>query len=728
MAAVLFVAFSGSPLYIAANQSQITISYSVIGGGQFQPPVFWYLSNGQNVTISLTGTPVTYTTDLDSPWGVSKALAGSPVSFMRWEINGSSKGVANGQTLVVLYYRQYYATFGVPDLGKVGPFAPPMVNYTSLAVQHSIVAGQSGWADYLSPYTYGDVYGILPNTRWHVPTPTGVVQSAALISPAYKEQFLMTFKLASSGPDPIKSTTLMETYGGSPTNRTLTAPGGSFWVDSKSSFAFLAAKYFGSGADRWLLFPLSEKIASAPANLTVFYFEQYPLFVSFTVAGGAEPSPPVLTSTSLSQGFSIQLITGVPPTWVDAGTGYSISSLLLGSSPAERWLTGASTAGVANGPTTLNLNYFHQVQVGFSYSVSGGGTISPSNATYVSFGVQRQIAITTTQQGVWADFGTTLSVQGSFFGSSPLERWGLGTAPSVAITSPGVLSFVYYHQFLVPTVYGISGGGQPGSPILTGLPFGAPLATAVTSGTSVWLDSGSSWSVSQYIPGSLAGERWAALGGVTGTMGSATFLALSYEHQYFVDLVANPQAGGAVGAGAWVRAGGSLGISESPSAGWAFASWSGNGAGSYSGREQSFSLIVSSPVQEKANFDVGFVVHVSGGGGVQVSFGTSSYSVYGQLTFYVPPGTKITLVATPALLQSFAGWQGIPAGNAGAVVLTADTPTGVNATFVLNQVQALGLVVLSCGVAVYVVAYLAWNRRVSPRRLWDSLRRKGDHI
>jgi hypothetical protein len=719
--AVLFVTFMSAHSSAAAGQSKVTLSYVVIGGGTPQPPILWYFFNGQNVTTHLTITPVTYKMDANTTWGVSRILPNSSFSYLRWKINDSSTGFAEGQTLVLFYYRQYYATFGVPAIKNIESLTLPQVNYTSLGEGYSITAGQSTWADYLSPYTYGDVNGTLPDTRWYVPAPTGLVENAALISPAYTEQYLLTFNLNSSGPNLLQSTTLMEAYGGSSTNRTLTAFGGSFWVDSKSSFAFPAAIYSGSGTNRWFLHPLSETIADAPATVTVSYYEQYPLSVSFTVSGGTAPSPPVLTSTSVGQEFSVQLFAGAPPTWVDAGSGYSISSLLLGSSSDERWLTEASTSGIASGPTTLDLDYFHQVQVAFSYSVAEGGSINPSNATFVSFGAQSFFPISTIQQSVWADFGTVLGFQGTFVGNSPLERWELGSAPSVVLTKPEVLSLVYFHQFHVMTSYSISGGGQPSSPTLAGFELGLLFTSPIQSGSLVWLDSGSFWNVPGVLQGGLSGERWAAVGVVNGTVGSRTSVGLTYQHEFYVALSANPPEGESLSGEGWVPAGESIQISASAARGLAFIGWVGSGQSSYSGRNQTSSVAVSGPVEETANYYVSLTIKVVGSGSVLVSYGSSSLSVGDELTIYVAPGTNITLNVKPGLLENFEGWVGIPAGNSGAVLITATAPVVANAVFGINEVMALGVVVLCFGGAAYVIAYLIWRGRASPAQLRNTL-------
>jgi hypothetical protein len=177
--------------------------------------------------------------------------------------------------------------------------------------------------------------------------------------------------------------------------------------------------------------------------------------------------------------------------------------------------------------------------------------------------------------------------------------------------------------------------------------------------------------------------------------------------------------------GNWFPAGQSLPISESTNVGWKFVGWSGSGAGSYSGQDQNYSLVVSSPIQETANFYVGVTIGVSGRGSVAVSFGSFSYTTGGQLTLFVPPGTDITLVSKPGILQTLDRWQGIPVGNAGAVVFAPRAPLDVNAIFVVNQVEALGLVALYCGVAIFAIAYLVWNRHGSPNHLKRSVMASG---
>ena len=714
--AILLVSF-GSPRAWGAqtpSASQITLSYRVIGGGSYTPPTVSYFFNDQNTTAVLSVNATTFDADAGSTWVVPQSLQGGP-SYIRWEISGNNSGTVDGQTLVLVYYTQYYATFGVPpEVLDAGQYVPT-VYYSYLGVVHNITAGLSTWADNLAPYSYNIIPGILPGTRWYCAIPTGVIQGAFYIDPGYVEQYFMNFTLSATGTEPLHSANFTYRFAGQLTNQTLGASGGTFWVDANTTFDFQPLIQSQSGTNQWVLHSVTPTNASGPIDVKATYFEQYPLSVSYSVIGGQAPSGPVVNEISNGNESSIEVYPGAPFAWVDAGSEYSVSPQLSGSLPDERWLTTSDTVGVVNGPTALSFVYFHQVFIGFGYSVAGGGNIPQSNMTYVSFGVQGSLPLSTAQQSIWADYGTPLTFLGNFTAGTPTERWMLGSAPSVVASKPGVLALVYYHQFLMPTTYSLVGGGNPPAPVLAATEFGVPFAHQITSGGSVWLDAGSAWTVPGTLSGG-AGERWVAIGPTNGTVAAATNVAPSYGHEFYVTVVSDPAGSAVLTPSGWVQAGQSATIMAQPDSGWAFEGWLGTGQGSYSGSEQTFTTSASAPIQETASFDVEFAIRVTGSGNVLVSSGSHSYTVTGGLTLYVKPGTNITLTANPGILHSFTGWQGVPAGSASTVVMVK-TPLSVTAGFGVNLVLAIGLIVLLCGVAIYAVAYLTWKKRVSLGRL-----------
>ena len=287
----------------------------------------------------------------------------------------------------------------------------------------------------------------------------------------------------------------------------------------------------------------------------------------------------------------------------------------------------------------------------------------------------------------------------------------------MVISSSETFSLVYYHQYGVKPGYNVSGGGTPPTPTLSGLELGAPYSTAASPGSLVWLDAGSAWGLSPTISGA-AGERWVAVAGANGTVAATIAPDASYQHEYLVTVVSDPQGSGALTPSQWVDSGGLLKVSEFPSAAWAFAGWHGSGQGSISGANQSITLVVSAPIQETGDFNLQFVVLVNGGGNVVVSFDSNSYTVPSDTSFFLPPGTNVTMVAKPGVLDIFSGWQGAPLGQTSPVAMILKTPLVLTAKFGINEVATFSLIVLICGVMVFLVASLTLRlmRRERPRK------------
>ena len=692
-------------------EAHVTLSYVLVGGGTPPAPILWFFSNGQNVSTTLSFTPTNYTMDSGEPFGVSKILPNS-TNAQRWDVNGSNTDVATNQTMVFFYFRQYYATFGVPIIPNAGSFALPVVDYTVFGQNKSTLAGGSGWADYLSPYTYADIEGAQAGVRWSANSPTGVILNQFKIVPHYIEQFLTNFALRTQGPSKVQSVTLTAKAGGTVVENSVSASGATYWLDANTTLAFPSTLNSNSGSQRWVLHSVLPATATAPSNVTVTYFEQFTLSVSSNVSAGLAPSAPTVLGVANGQQFSQQMFDGSPPAWVDAESGYSVPNLLLGSTSEERWITFENTAGVATGPTTLQLEYFHQVLVNFSYSAVGGGTVAPTLSYYYR-GSQGTTPVTASSNSLWADYGSSIAVQGAFQGQNPQERWELKSSPQMSLTGPVSLAYVYYHQYQFTITYNIPDQRQGISPVLSGFSFGLPLSSQSPSGASAWLDAGSPWSASPILQG-VQNERWVAISGANGTVSSVVSSVAAYVHEYYLSVGANSPLAAELSQSGWFKAGGAVPLSASLNTGWIFEGWAGTGNGSYSGTGQSPSVTLSGPIQETASFDLTYSLRISGSGTVLLSFGSSSFTVgRNPVVLHIPPGTSISLDAQPGLLQSFSGWQGISGGKAEAVVITATSPTNVVAVFGINTVEAYGLIALYWGVAFYLIAYILWRRRPS---------------
>ncbi len=216
----------------------------------------------------------------------------------------------------------------------------------------------------------------------------------------------------------------------------------------------------------------------------------------------------------------------------------------------ERWTTSFTELSISQALQISNpIAYYHQYLTAFGFKVVSGGTIgSPPIVTYYQLALSRT---GTASFSDWADSGTTYSYQSQLSGSTSSERW---STPSATGTVPafGTIFTVYYHQYLLTADYSVSYGGSPSAPMLTGTALGSKVGNnLLTQPFQVWLDAGSSFSITNPLGGSTLTERWLA-SQVSGTINNSASLSFSYYHQYF--LIVEGGSGGSDGEG-WYDSG-----------------------------------------------------------------------------------------------------------------------------------------------------------------------------
>jgi hypothetical protein len=698
----------------AAGQSPVTLSYNVTGGGSYQPPVLNYTSNGMNVIASLNQTATTYEIDQGTVWKVSRELPGSNIT-LRWEFKGDPAGPAGNYARVLYYYRQYLATFGFFVVGSSNGMIPPDVNITVLGKAQSVPAGISYWVDYQSTYAYSAPPGNIPGVRWFAGAGTsGIVNGRVRVYPRYYQQYLEVFNLSTKGADAVPSISLGTTFLGVTTQTQVGGSRPSTWVDAGSQFSFPASINSGSPDQRWAFHSADAANAGSPMNVTVIYYEQFSFALSFSISDGAAPTVPVLAAMANGQQTSFQMFPNAPAAWIDLGSNYSVSSLLLGSTSGERWITLQDTSGVVSGPTSLVLLYYHQVQVSFSYIALGGGDLPASDASFVLFGQNATSPIGTAVSTTWADYGTSFVVPGGYFGANSSGRWILGSAPSLILREPATLSLHYYHQYQFVVTYSVTNGGQAPADNFTGSTFGKQIMVSISSGAEFWLDGESTWSVSQVLPSHTSGERWSAAGATGGTVGGSATVTVFYIHQYFVNTGSNAQGGGTMTQAGWVPADSSFGLSVQPNDGWRFAGWVGTGSNSYTGPKENATIRVSSPLNETANFEAAFNIASVGKGTLVVSYGSTTFAVASAvLVLYVPPGSSVTVHAEPGILSLFDRWSGVPISNQNPATIEVTAPIQMSGVFVPNAGLEYSLIAGVWLATLCFVAYLVRRRGVS---------------
>jgi hypothetical protein len=418
------------------------------------------------------------------------------------------------------------------------------------------------------------------------------------------------------------------------------------------------------------------------------------LTLSYTVQGGASGlSAPALSY--LFDGVSQEATLTTSPTtfYVDNESAWGVTSLLIGSSSSERWLTNQQTTGNATSSQTINFVYYHQFFISFTYTIEGGGGgYSSPIFTYNQFG---SVASNNTSSSVWVDSGSTYAYVNPLAISSSTERWYAPLSSGVILSSRTV-DMTYYHQYLLTASYSIVGGGAPVPPALSYTSFASRRSdTLLTTVSNVWIDTGSSFDLPNSLNGSSLTERWQTNSSVTEAVSASASISLVYYHQYYVKVEPNVQIAGSVSpASGWYDVGTSVTISLSANLGWQFEAWIGSGENPYSGQDNSTSVIVNGPITETATFYPGLTIASTIGGSIFNASDPTSQVLPegGSRTVYVPPGSSVSLLAKPSsFLYVFSEWSGAVSEKTNQISIVVDSPTSLQASYSYNYVN-IGLI------------------------------------
>jgi hypothetical protein len=262
------------------------------------------------------------------------------------------------------------------------------------------------------------------------------------------------------------------------------------------------------------------------------------LTVSYSVRGGGSGySSPTLTYRT---GGTLQTsaIGASPSTYyADPGSSWSVSYYLPGSSSVERWVTN-QTAGTATGSQTLNLVYYHQFLVTIEYTLAGRGSPPSPLLSSLAFGSSFMTqASATSPTGVWVDSGALYTITNPLSGSTSTERWQAGGSTSGTISSPTSVFPTYYHQFGYAASYSLVGGGTPTPPTISYTSLGGQASSGLSyTASTIWFDTGSSYSLTGTLIGSTQAERWQTNGATAGTASGTASLSPIYYHQYLISV------------------------------------------------------------------------------------------------------------------------------------------------------------------------------------------------
>ncbi|MDA4115300.1 MAG: hypothetical protein OK442_01940 [Thaumarchaeota archaeon] len=220
----------------------------------------------------------------------------------------------------------------------------------------------------------------------------------------------------------------------------------------------------GAAGERWATDAQNQTIL-APNSLPdpIEFYHQYDVSVSYSVVGGGTPPQvPEFDSTAFGGPVVVSLMHDATTSWLDAGSSYSFTQFLNGSTPTERWMQSAGVMAsqadfgtpfpsVSAPNQNITGEYVHQYYADLSANEASGGSItgdysSTQGAGSISSG-----------QG-WLDAGLNLTLKPTPNRDWQFEDWTgsgagayNGTRPTINATVTGPLneSATFYPQLVI---------------------------------------------------------------------------------------------------------------------------------------------------------------------------------------------------------------------------------------------------------------------------------------
>ncbi|HVP22978.1 MAG TPA: S8 family serine peptidase [Conexivisphaerales archaeon] len=606
----------------------------------------------------------------------------------------------------------YRLSFTYRVVGGGTGLGEPTLNFTGESGSESVTLWPSSGSFWAPPGTSWSVSDSLSPSgdveRWQLgQDSTGTVAGPIADLLQYYHQYQVGWSFSVTGGNaPQPPSVLVNRFG---TSVSATANSSPAWYDAGSIYSYTNPLNGSDSSRRWFSLTASSRVSGAGLVMVQYYYE-LALSLGYNVVGQSSSfDAPTLTATQSGMSFFAPL-TGTPtPYFCDAGTLWQVNGVLVGSNSTARWTTPQTTSGTVTSPLSSTFQYFLQYSLSFAYTSSGGDPPDPPVIDYVATGTAAHLSLSADPQGIWADSGGNWSAQAVVGGASG-ERWASSGQTAGPVTQGLQVSIAYFHQFQMSFAYSVlAGTAGSAAPSVNCTAFGA--ASSAQPG-SAWVDARTLCSYPSLLPGSGDSERWTAMDPVIGNASAGGSVSVRYDHQFLVSVgTATPQGGSVPVKGGWMEAGTSLSLASSPSVGWNFGEWQGQGASSYSGNVPTPSVTVESAISDMVVFYPGLTVSVSGPGSVTVSYGGQLTVVKGgeSVPIFAPLGTTLTLAAQPdSFMTVFQGWSPAISTKASASEVLG-SPSQVSAAFSINY--AVVVAILAGVLVMAALASVAMRRR-----------------
>jgi len=407
--------YHASPYY--GSEAEVTFSNSTT---RLRSATLWVDEFNANTSTSLFGSSQTF-------------VFSSPEQLRPLSLDGATE-YADASTFITGSLGRTRITLSFSVVGRGGGFGAPLLSYIENGTLQTVALTGTPTTYLADAGSLWQVSTTLPGStateRWETSQLTnGTLAAPVNESIPYFHQYLCTFTYSLSGggsaPSPPQWN---ETSFGSP----LSLRGnGSAWIDAGSSLLY-SQVLAGSGVSvRWATQNYNLTI-TGPQEVHPVYYHQVALNLEYVVLGGGNTASPTLNGTRFGSQFS-ELASNSSARFLDAGTNWSLSSLLPGSGAQERWFASRGTNGSVVLPQSVKVTYEHQFALDVGVNSEVGGSLFPVSP-WVTAG--SSVQLNERPEGGWKFEGWTGSGSGSY--SGPLAN------TSVIISGPVTENATFY--------------------------------------------------------------------------------------------------------------------------------------------------------------------------------------------------------------------------------------------------------------------------------------------
>ncbi len=658
--------YSVTPYFTVSDSSSPTVtnvvSYTAFGSAASATPTKG--SSGGSVVWVDAGSAVKY----------SSPIAGSSE---RWQVSSTDSGtytalssVSSSTTAAVEYYDQYQVSAKYSTSDGTTPSSSVTLSATqfgsALPTTNLGTTNQNLWLDAGTGWSVNSLF-TSGTQRWDAASGTsGTVSSSTTITPSYYHQCYQTLSYVVIDGGSPSAPTAAGTSLGSAYAPSLTTSATGYWFDASGSIAISTST--GTN-EQWAPSPASVSATSAN-TLVVSMYNQYKVTASYSTSDGSTPSASVILSGTQfgSSGYTLTLTKVAQTTWLDNGTGWSVTNPV--TSGSQRWNASSGTSGTLTGAVAVAPIYNDQYQVTFSQTGVGGA--AGSNAV-LAVGSTNYV-YNALPSGVWVNSGTTFGWVSTVSGGTGTQFVESGSSGSSPISGSGTFSATYTTQYYL-TMSSAYGGPTGQGWYNSGSLASFAVTTPSSGGTGT-----------QYVFTSWNGSGNGAYNGTSSSqsisMNNPITEIASWVTQYY--LTVNSAQSTTTGQ-AWYNSGATAyaGVNSATVSGgtgtqYAFTSWSGAASGS--NYAQSNAITMNGPLTATANWVTQYYLTVTSTYGSPT--GQGWYTAGAQASFSVnTPASGGT--GTQYVLNTWSGsGSGAYSGSSSSSAVTMNNPLTETATWV----------------------------------------------